>query len=194
MSGTEIYVVRHGRTALNAAGVLRGRLDPPLDDGGEDEARALGDLFSAVTADAVVSSPLLRARQTAQPIADATGVLVSCDEAFVDRDYGAWAGRTRAEIEAAYGAVDRALGIEPMGSLVSRALFAARAHASHAHATVIVSHDVVNRALLARLAANTPDDADVIPQRTGCWNKLEHVDGNWLATVVDALPGDGQQP
>lgn len=76
------------RTALNAAGVLRGRLDPPLDDVGEHQARALGALFADVSVAAVVSSPLQRASQTAQPIADATGAPLVCDDAFVDRDYG----------------------------------------------------------------------------------------------------------
>jgi broad specificity phosphatase PhoE len=59
---------------------------------------------------------------------------------------------------------------------------------------VIVAHDVVNRARLARLAVNTPDDPDDIPQRTGCWNQLEHQDQKWLATVIDAIPSDGQAP
>lgn len=40
-----VYLVRHGRTPLNADGVLRGRLDPPLDDAGRAEAADLGDLF-----------------------------------------------------------------------------------------------------------------------------------------------------
>jgi hypothetical protein len=59
---------------------------------------------------------------------------------------------------------------------------------------VVVGHDVVNRALLARRAANTVELPDAIPQRTGCWNKHEHVDLKWFATVVDAIPGDGQVP
>ncbi|MGH2843820.1 MAG: histidine phosphatase family protein, partial [Solirubrobacteraceae bacterium] len=41
-----VFLVRHGRTALNAAGVLRGHLDPPLDDVGVEEAGRLGELFA----------------------------------------------------------------------------------------------------------------------------------------------------
>jgi broad specificity phosphatase PhoE len=189
-----VYVVRHGRTALNAAGVLRGRLDPPLDDVGEEQARALGALFANSYVDAIFCSPLQRARQTAEPIAASTGSTLACEDAFVDRDYGPWAGKARAEIDARYGSLDRAPEIEPMGSLVSRVVLAAREVAARFDAVVIVGHDVVNRALLARLASNTVDEPDAIPQRTGCWNKLEHVDLQWVATVVDALPGDGQLP
>jgi probable phosphoglycerate mutase len=189
-----VYVVRHGRTALNAAGVLRGRLDPPLDDVGEEEARALGTLFANCHVDAVVCSPLQRARQTAQPFADATGATLASEDAFVDRDYGPWAGKTRAEVESRYGSLDRAPEIEPMGSLVGRVVFAARAVAARFDSVVIVGHDVVNRALLATLASNTVDEPDAIPQRTGCWNKLEHIESTWVATVVDAVPGDGRVP
>ena len=135
-----------------------------------------------------------RARQTAAPIVDATGALLASDDAFVDRDYGPWAGRTRTEVERRYGSLDLAPEIEPMESLVSRAVVAARDVAGRFDAVVIVAHDIVNRALLARLASNTAEEPDAIPQRTGCWNKLEHVDSSWVATVIDALPSDGQVP
>ena len=84
-----------------------------------------------------------------QPIVDATGATLACDDAFVDRDYGPWAGMARAEVEARYGSLDRAPEIEPMGSLVSRVVFAAREVAARFDSVVIVGHDVVNRALLA---------------------------------------------
>jgi broad specificity phosphatase PhoE len=94
----------------------------------------------------------------------------------VDRDYGPWAGKARAEVEARYGSPDRAPEIERLGSLFRRVVFAAHTCASRFNSVVIVGHDAVNRALLARLAADTTDDPDAIPQSTGCWNKLEHVE------------------
>jgi hypothetical protein len=48
--------------------------------------------------------------------------------------------------------------------------------------------------LLARLAENTPADPDAIPQRCGCWNLIERRRGRWVASVVDACPGDGTYP
>src|SRR6266498_2992061 len=70
---TTVFVIRHGRTALNADGALRGRVDVPLDEVGLAEAARLGDLFEPVPLMVVVCSPLLRARQTAAPIANSTG-------------------------------------------------------------------------------------------------------------------------
>jgi broad specificity phosphatase PhoE len=189
-----VFLVRHGRTPLNAAGLLRGHLDPPLDEVGQREAAALADVFAATPIALIVSSPLRRARETAEPIAGVTGAPVQCNDAFIDRDYGPWAGHDRIEVEARYGSVNRAPEIEPFGQVVSRALVELRALAGGVDSLLVVAHDVVNRALLARFAANTPDDSDAIPQRTGCWNRLEHRDGKWLATVIDAVPGDGQTP
>jgi len=82
-----LIVVRHGRTAANAAGQLLGRHDPPLDDEGRRQARVMADWLGPV--DRVVSSPLLRTRQTAA----AFGVEVDLDERLVELDYGDWDGR-----------------------------------------------------------------------------------------------------
>jgi len=83
----KLFVVRHGRTAQNAAGRLLGRADPPLDELGERQAAALAAAIGPV--DRVVSSPLLRTRQTAE----AFGVEVEVDERLVELDYGDWDGR-----------------------------------------------------------------------------------------------------
>lgn len=79
--------VRHGRTAQNAAGVLLGRADPELDELGRRQAAAVAaeiasGRFGPVAA--VVSSPLLRARQTAEAI----GSTVVVDERLIEIDYG----------------------------------------------------------------------------------------------------------
>ena len=59
-----LILVRHGRTEANAGGLLQGRLDLPLDDLGRAQAAAAGKALTG--ASRVVSSPLLRTRQTAE--------------------------------------------------------------------------------------------------------------------------------
>lgn len=94
-----IVVVRHGRTASNASGLLLGRADPPLDDVGRDQAGRLAVALGRV--DRVVSSPLGRARQTAAAIAEGSGgAEVEVDERFVELDYGAWDQRPVADVTA----------------------------------------------------------------------------------------------
>ena len=58
-----LILVRHGRTALNASGCLQGRIDEPLDDVGLAQAKAVASHVGPV--DELISSPLVRARQTA---------------------------------------------------------------------------------------------------------------------------------
>jgi phosphohistidine phosphatase len=70
-----IFLVRHAEAAPGEPDELR-----PLTDDGRAAARALGDRLAAHSPDAVVSSPLLRARETAEAIADASGVTAEPDE------------------------------------------------------------------------------------------------------------------
>ena len=189
-----IYLIRHGRTRLNADGRLRGRIDVPLDDVGVREAEALGALFAGVPLAVVVSSPLIRARATAEPIARSTGAAVEVDDAFSDRDWGSWAGTCVSDLVERFGSLDAAPGGEALGVFRDRIVDATRrsAAAHEDEAIGIVAHDAVNRMLLATLAVNTPDDPDAIPQRCGCWNRLELRGDHYVAGVVDAIPGEGR--
>jgi broad specificity phosphatase PhoE len=190
-----VYLIRHGRTELNADGRLRGRIDLQLDEVGRVEADRLATLFTTVTLEAVLSSPLQRALQTAAPLAASTNAPLEPVAAFIDRDYGPWNGRPRAEVERRYGFLDNAPGVEARPTLERRVLAgleaAAQQHAGRAIA--IVAHDAVNRALLARLDGRSGDPGPP-PQRTGCWNRLRQAGGRWQVLVIDAVPGDGHHP
>lgn len=183
-----VYLVRHGRTELNAAGRLRGRIDVDLDEVGRAEAAALADHFRDLSVALVASSPLVRAVDTAAAIADATGAPHRVEEALIDRDYGESAGKPRAEVEARYGSLDGAPGVEPFNVVATRAVECIERLVTGLDApVVVVAHDAVNRAILTRLIPSL-GDADQIPQRTGCWNRLERRSGRWSAPIVDALP------
>jgi broad specificity phosphatase PhoE len=84
-----ILLVRHGQTAANAAGLLLGRADPPLTDLGRLQAAASAATLAGVTR--VVTSPLCRARQTAEAFGPRVGVEV--DERWTELDYGEFEGR-----------------------------------------------------------------------------------------------------
>jgi broad specificity phosphatase PhoE len=183
-----IFLARHGRTALNARGVLRGRLDPPLDPVGRREALRLGALLASLGADDVVSSPLRRAVETAKAVASMVGVEVSVDASLADRDYGCWAGRTAEEIERRWGSVDEAPGVEPLGEVRARALEALEEARRRCRSrAVLVSHDVVNRTILAAVDPGI-GGVGAIPQRTGCFNVLDWSGGQWTVVAVDQVP------
>jgi broad specificity phosphatase PhoE len=182
-----VYLARHGRTALNAAGVLRGRLDPPLDDEGEAEAQRLTRALAGAGIGAILSSPLRRALQTASAVAAATGLHVEVADGLADRDYGDWAGHRSDELADRFGSVDAAPGVEPEPEVRCRALAVLDAVvAQHPAAPVLlVAHDAVNQLLLRAL------DPTLGPpgprQRTGCFNELERRDGRWRVLLVDMV-------
>jgi broad specificity phosphatase PhoE len=89
-----IVLVRHGQTAANAAGLLLGRGDPPLTDLGRRQAAASATALAGVAR--VVTSPLHRARQTAE--AFGPRVPVEVDERWTELDYGDFEGRPFNEV------------------------------------------------------------------------------------------------
>jgi broad specificity phosphatase PhoE len=107
-----VFLVRHGRTSLNAAGRLRSRLDPPLDEVGLGEAAAVAAERWQWRIVKILSSPLLRALQTAGAIAEAVGVPVTAVDDLIDRDYGRWAGELEDAVVARFGSLDAAPGVE----------------------------------------------------------------------------------
>jgi broad specificity phosphatase PhoE len=189
-----LYIVRHGRTALNAAGRLRGHRNVPLDDVGRAEAAALSRLFATVPLSGIYSSPLSRAVDTANAISATTRARVAIDDRLVDRDYADWAGASRTEIEQRFGSLDDAPGVERSDAVVARVLsLVADIRAGHSGQRVlIVAHDIVNRFLLGALC-NLGSGAQ-LAQPTGCWSLVTERDGRWTMTAVGALPGDGQVP
>ena len=119
---TLVYLVRHGQTPLNESGVLRSLLDPPLDEAGHLQAGRLGAVLGPRRPSVVIASPLLRARQTAQPVADRAGCEVATDRRLLDRDYGQWTGTDRESVVAQSGSVDDAPGVEPVRAVRERAV------------------------------------------------------------------------
>lgn len=91
-----LYLVRHGRTAANAQGLLQGRIDPPLDDLGRRQAAAIAELIGEV--DEVIASPLQRAQETARYFANSGPV--TTDERWLELAYGAYEGVPVGEVPA----------------------------------------------------------------------------------------------
>jgi broad specificity phosphatase PhoE len=92
-----LIVVRHGRTDANAAGLLLGRADPPLDAVGRGQASAVAAALAPLRRGTrIVSSPLRRARETAALIAREGPVEI--DERWVELDYGTYEGRPLADV------------------------------------------------------------------------------------------------
>jgi broad specificity phosphatase PhoE len=89
-----IYLIRHGQTVFNVEGRLPGQLaGVDLTDEGKCQAHRAAVALAVSPISAVVSSPLARARETAEIIARGWGLPVRLDDRLKDTDVGAWAGQ-----------------------------------------------------------------------------------------------------
>jgi len=98
MSDCTIIFVRHGLTDWNRAGRFQGQIDIALNEDGIAQAERTGAVFREYRIDAVYSSDLARARQTAEPISRATGRPVIMEAGLRERRYGVLEGRTHDEV------------------------------------------------------------------------------------------------
>ena len=99
MSG-EIWLARHGETDANAEGRVQGSIDPPLNDRGREQARALAREASKLGIEALYTSQQQRARETASIVAEALGLEPRVDDRLAESYRGEWEGRLIAEIKA----------------------------------------------------------------------------------------------
>jgi probable phosphoglycerate mutase len=105
MNNTTILLIRHGETAWNAVRRLQGHIDIPLNEEGERQAGALAQALASERIDAIVSSDLQRAMQTAQTVAGhANGAALQLDAQLRERCYGVFEGMLYADIERQYPA------------------------------------------------------------------------------------------
>ena len=98
LKSKRLILVRHGETAWNAEGRIQGMLDVPLNALGLQQARLVADeLARIVDVAAMVSSDLVRTRETATPITGATGFEPRFDARIRERHFGVWQGMTYVE-------------------------------------------------------------------------------------------------
>ncbi|MEO7194139.1 MAG: bifunctional RNase H/acid phosphatase [Pseudonocardiaceae bacterium] len=100
-SPTRLLLLRHGQTENSVQLRYSGRTDLPLTELGQRQAAAAAARLASVDGvAAVISSPLLRARQTATLVADALGMPLTVHDGLIETDFGAWEGLTFAEASA----------------------------------------------------------------------------------------------
>ena len=163
-----VTLLRHGQTERSKLSVYSGRLDVPLTDVGREQALRAAQRLRHAGVDAVITSPLVRALDTARAIADATGAPRRVDERLIEVDYGPFEGLDREGARARFGAAFSAWRADPFGSPVPGmeplpdALERARAATAealdvHEH-PVLVGHQGILRIVLIALGELAPGD------------------------------------
>jgi 2,3-bisphosphoglycerate-dependent phosphoglycerate mutase len=97
---TRITAIRHGETAWNVATRIQGQLDVSLNETGYWQAEQAGIAMASEHVDAIYSSDLARAYETALAVAKHHGLTVQVDRGLREREFGIFQGKTFAEIEA----------------------------------------------------------------------------------------------
>jgi len=197
-----LYLLRHGATANNDARPVRlqgRRADPGLSDQGRGQAERTGRFLSGHTIDAVYSSPLRRARETAEAIASLHGLAVKIVDDLIEVDVGDWEGRPWDEIErtdpGAYrlfmtdASVHPYLGGENLTTVRQRSLPALeRLMAENPGRTIVaVAHNVVNRTCLAHWLGMPTKQYRSIPQDNCGINLLRHRGGKVKLVTLNAV-------
>lgn len=200
MGDTPIYLVRHGETDYNRQERIQGRgIDAPLNETGVRQARDVGDWLSTASVDVVVSSTLLRARQTA---AIAMGLPMDGIPALADLDelsYGAMEGIPVNEQTGAladlYDTWARGeLHIPPPGGetpwqVFERASGAVRGliDANPGKTLAVFTHGRTLRILVSGLTGLGLSNMRHIPHQNGCIYKLRHHDGQFQLDIKNQI-------
>ena len=90
-----LYVARHGETLWNTLNKVCGRTDLPLTEEGFRQARLLAERVEQLPIDMIISSPMLRARQTAEPAAKRKNLPILTDDRLIEQNYGIYEGVDR---------------------------------------------------------------------------------------------------
>ena len=152
--------LRHGATDWNRLGLFQGRTDNPLNDDGIAQAHEAADKLQAVAFVHVVSSPLLRASQTAEIIANRASRAVAIDHGLIELDFGSFEGRPVRELmiqhgkNSAQGLVDMLpQDSEPWADCAQRAMRAVSVWLDrHPQDEILfVCHDAVMQSMAQRL-------------------------------------------
>ena len=95
---TRLILIRHGETDWNMEKRYQGQEDPPLNWRGRDQARRLAEALSVVPLDVLYSSPLARARETAEILKEQFGVPLHFEARLKEIHLGEWGGKLSAEV------------------------------------------------------------------------------------------------
>ncbi|CAM3935305.1 histidine phosphatase family protein [Nocardiopsis rhodophaea] len=183
---------RHGQTAWNTEKRFQGQTDIPLNDTGVEQARSAAALLARLRPDAIVSSDLRRAADTAECLAARTGLTVEHDKGLRERYGGSWEGLTTAEIherwpeENARMAIPDGEDMEAVGERVQEAIVRGLARVPENGLLVVASHGAALRAGIGRMLGLPTELRQALgplgncswsllgPLRIGGWRLLEH--------------------
>lgn len=149
------WYLRHGETDWNAQGLSQGNVDIPLNAVGVAQARAAAALLRNRGITTIVSSPLSRARVTAEIVGEALGLPISLDEDVREVSWGVREGQPMADWFADWVAGNSAPeNAETLGALRMRAVRGVNRALGEPPAVLVVAHGALFRALRSAMGVS----------------------------------------
>ena len=190
---TKLILARHGETVWNVEKIYRGRTDVNLDEVGIKQAELLGKYLSNWELEAIYSSPLRRALDTADIIAHYQRIGVHIVEGLIDFDYGEWQSLPEQEVKRLYPALLNEWHHNPhnvvmpggksLEDVSKRAIEVVNDVLSkYQGSVVLVSHRVVNKVLICSLLGLDNSYFWNIKQDVGGITIFNYVDGRFVLT------------
>ncbi|MFC1524784.1 histidine phosphatase family protein [Planctomycetota bacterium] len=188
----KFFLVRHGETQWNKQEIFRGLKDIPLNKTGLNQARALAQNLKNIPLDLILSSPLKRARQTAQEISKLQGIQVRNEPTFIDINFGLWQGVSKALVKEIYPRLYRQWLTQPHKVKFPKGetLYEARqrvvrtlmklARQNQAENVLIATHRVICKIILCIVMGRDNSHFWRIKQDTTALNIFSYNNKKWL--------------
>ena len=193
----KVILVRHGETDWNREQVFRGRIDVNLNRTGLAQARAVRGCLEDIKIDAIYSSPLSRAFETARILGENRDLEVKIEEGFIDIDFGEWQGLSHKKVKEEYADLYESWLTKPqevtfpegesLKEVDKRSVKSLEnVVKNHPEGTLaIVSHRVLNKVLLCAILGLELSHFWYIKQDTCAINRFEYKDENYYLTLLN---------
>src|SRR5690625_4077448 len=174
---TKIYLVRHGETDWNIKGIIQGQTNIPLNKTGEIQARECGEYFKNKPVDAIISSPLMRAKKTTQLINQTLNLPIIYEDRLKERYFGIAEGKSKIELikkfpQQVYPSQEPLLALNDI----------VRAYPNQN--VLVIAHGAVINSILASVSNHTMGSR-ITTLKNGSLSILNINEPNWLIESVN---------
>ncbi|WP_456278490.1 histidine phosphatase family protein [Bacillus sp. AK128] len=176
---TTVCLIRHGETDWNVIGKLQGKTDIPLNARGISQAEECREYFKGANWDIVITSPLIRARRTAEIINEGIQIPLVIMEEFQEKSFGEAEGMTVEERHAAFP--DRNFTNQEETAVFHDRLIKGLDRINELYKdkkVLLVAHGAVIHALL-KILSNGDAEIEKTPLRNACMNNLHFNEERW---------------
>ena len=194
---TKIFIIRHGETAWNRGQIFRGTYDIPLNENGKQQARLAAQSLKNVKIHAAYTSPLSRAKESAEIITNSHGISPVIHNGFIDMDYGEWTGKENSEVAKIWPDDHAAWTknphtVRPPGGTTLKEIFnnsftamekLAKKH--NGETIAIFSHRVVNKVLIIGALSFRLEQFPFVIQGNCCINEIEKTPNGYLIHSIN---------